>query len=102
MIKYVIKRDGRKVEFNNQKIVSAILKAMDVTEDGEDIILAAKIADTISKKHHEEMSVEEIQDCVELELMKSPARRWPSVISLIAIREIWPEKPRRRKFSRRS
>ena len=45
MIKNVIKRDGRKVDFNNQKIVAAILKAMAVTEKGEDIVLAAKIAD---------------------------------------------------------
>ena len=39
MIKRVIKRDGRIVEFNNQKIVAAILKAMAVTSQGEDIIL---------------------------------------------------------------
>ena len=49
MVKHVIKRDGRVVDFNNQKIVSAILKAMDVTDAGEDIVLAAKIADAISK-----------------------------------------------------
>ncbi len=74
MIKRVKKRDGRVVEFNNQKIVAAILKAMDVTDSGEDIVLAAKIADTISKSPKEEMSVEEIQDCVEMELMKSPRK----------------------------
>ena len=74
MIKRVKKRDGRVVEFNNQKIVAAILKAMDVTDSGEDIVLAAKIADTISRSPKEEMSVEEIQDCVEMELMKSPRK----------------------------
>ena len=74
MVKHVIKRDGRVVEFNNQKIVSAILKAMNVTDGGEDIVLAAKIADTISKIDVEGMSVEEIQDCVEMELMKSPRK----------------------------
>jgi ribonucleoside-triphosphate reductase (formate) len=74
MIKRVTKRDGRVVEFNNQKIVAAILKAMAITEKGEDIVLAAKIADTISKSEKEEMSVEEIQDCVEMELMKSPRK----------------------------
>ena len=74
MIKYVIKRDGRRVEFNNQKIVAAVLKAMDVTDEGEDIVLAAKIAETISRRNDEEMSVEEIQDCVEMELMKSPRK----------------------------
>ena len=72
MIKNVVKRDGRLVEFNNQKIVSAILKAMNVTEQGEDIVLAAQIADKISRNGKEDMSVEEIQDCVEVELMNSP------------------------------
>ena len=74
MIKKVIKRDGRVVDFNNQKIVAAILKAMNITEGGEDIVLAAKIADVISKYEKETMSVEEIQDCVEMELMNSPRK----------------------------
>lgn len=74
MIKTVIKRDGRKTDFNNQKIVGAILKAMAVTEAGEDIILAAQIADHISKSEKEEMGVEEIQDCVEMALMESPRK----------------------------
>ena len=74
MIKSVTKRDGRLVEFNNQKIVAAILKAMDTTPDGEDIVLAAQIADRISRQGREEMSVEEIQDCVEMELMNSPRK----------------------------
>ena len=72
MIQYVVKRDGRRVEFNNQKIVAAILKAMAVTEKGEDIVLAAQIADKISHLDKSEMSVEEIQDCVENELMNGP------------------------------
>ena len=71
MIKNVVKRDGRLVPYNNQKIVAAVLKAMAVTELGEDIVLAAQIADSISKRGKEQMSVEEIQDCVEMELMKS-------------------------------
>ena len=74
MIKKVVKRDGRVVDFNNQKIVAAILKAMNVTDQGEDIILAAQIADVISKLEKEQMSVEEIQDCVEMELMNSPRK----------------------------
>ncbi len=72
MIQYVVKRDGRRVEFNNQKIVAAILKAMAVTEKGEDIVLAAQIADKISHLPKQEMSVEDIQDCVENELMNGP------------------------------
>ena len=74
MIKNVTKRDGRVVEFNNQKIVAAILKAMSVTEQGEDIVLAAQIADKISRNESDTMSVEEIQDCVEMELMNSPRK----------------------------
>ena len=72
MVKRVLKRDGRHVEFNNQKIVAAILKAMDVTEAGEDIVLAAQIAHAISCLEKEEMTVEEIQDVVENQLMNSP------------------------------
>ena len=72
MVKRVLKRDGRHVEFNNQKIVAAILKAMDVTEAGEDIVLAAQIAHAISNIDKDEMTVEEIQDVVENQLMNSP------------------------------
>jgi ribonucleoside-triphosphate reductase len=72
MVKRVLKRDGRRVDFNNQKIVAAILKAMDVTERGEDIVLAAQIAQDISQLDKEEMTVEEIQDVVENHLMNSP------------------------------
>jgi len=72
MVKRVLKRDGRRVDFNNQKIVAAILKAMDVTKDGEDIVLAAQIAQEISQLDKEEMTVEEIQDVVENHLMNSP------------------------------
>ena len=72
MVKSVLKRDGRRVDFNNQKIVAAILKAMDVTEAGEDIVLAAQIAQTISELDKEVMTVEEIQEVVENHLMNSP------------------------------
>ena len=72
MVKRVLKRDGRHVDFNNQKIVAAILKAMDVTPGGEDIVLAAQIAHSISCLEKDEMTVEEIQDVVENELMNSP------------------------------
>ena len=72
MVKRVLKRDGRRVDFNNQKIVAAVLKAMRVTEGGEDIVLAAQIAQTISQLEAEEMSVEDIQEVVENLLMNSP------------------------------
>ncbi len=71
MVRNVIKRDGRVVEFDKRKIVDAILKAMDVTEEGEDIVLAAEIASAISKINEDRMSVENIQDHVEIELMNS-------------------------------
>jgi len=74
MVKYVVKRDGRVVIFDNRKIVDAILKAMGVTEEGEDIVLAAEIAAAISKIDVENMSVEDIQDQVEYELMNSPRK----------------------------
>ena len=74
MVKHVVKRDGRVVIFDNRKIVDAILKAMGVTEEGEDIVLAAEIAATISKINVENMSVEDIQDQVEIELMHSPRK----------------------------
>ena len=74
MVKYVVKRDGRVVMFDNRKIVDAILKAMGVTEEGEDIVLAAEIAAAISKIDVENMSVEAIQDQVEIELMNSPRK----------------------------
>ena len=74
MVKHVVKRDGRVVIFDKRKIVDAILKAMDVTEEGEDIVLAAEIASAISKINIDNMSVEDIQDHVEMELMNSPRK----------------------------
>ena len=71
MIQTVKKRDGRTVGFNEQKICAAIRKAMLTTEEGEDNVLIQQIADRISMKGKSQMSVEEIQDMVEDELMKS-------------------------------
>lgn len=66
----VIKRDGRKVEFDKQKISNAILKAMSET-DFTDIELANEIAENISKNNQFNLSVEDIQDMVENQLMES-------------------------------
>ncbi len=71
MIHTVKKRDGRIVGFNKEKISAAIRRAMLQTEKGEDDSLINKISDRIELQGREEMTVEEIQDCVELELMKS-------------------------------
>jgi ribonucleoside-triphosphate reductase len=71
MIQTVVKRDGRIVGFNEEKIVAAIRKAMLRTDEGEDEHLVHQIADRISMRGKAQMTVEEIQDLVELELMKS-------------------------------
>ena len=127
MVKHVVKRDGRVVIFDNRKIVDAILKAMNVTDEGEDIVLAAEIASAISKINVDKMSVEDIQDQVENELMNSPRKEvakkyiayrnqrnlarkaksreiFQEIIDAQAteIREIWPERRSHEKSSRRS
>ena len=74
MIQTVVKRDGRIVGFNREKIAAAIRKAMLTTEAGEDEVLVYKIVDRIEFRGKEQSSVEEIQDMVELELMVSPRK----------------------------
>lgn len=71
MIQTIVKRDGRIVGFNDQKIMAAIRKAMLHTEKGEDERLIQQITDHISVHGKPQMSVEDIQDAVEMELMKS-------------------------------
>ena len=71
MIQTVLKRDGRTVGFNEQKIMAAIRKAMMQTEKGEDEQLIQKITDHIALHGKSQMTVEDIQDRVEIELMKS-------------------------------
>ena len=71
MIQTVVKRDGRIVGFNEQKIMAAIRKAMLHTDKGEDSTLIEQITDHISFRGKSQMSVEAIQDAIEMELMKS-------------------------------
>ena len=71
MIQIVVKRDGRIVGFNEEKIATAIRKAMLHTEKGEDRHLIRQITDHIAFKGEAQMTVEAIQDMVEMELMKS-------------------------------
>lgn len=72
----VIKRDGRKVKFDKEKIVQAIEKAF-IEVDGElDAYAKTKIreiADSIEEsiKDKKKVSIEEIQDLVEFKLMAS-------------------------------
>ncbi|MCM1036633.1 MAG: anaerobic ribonucleoside triphosphate reductase [Bacteroides sp.] len=74
MIQTVVKRDGRVVGYNEEKIKAAIRKAMLATELGEDEALINKITDRIGSRGSERMTVEDIQDLVELELMDSPRK----------------------------
>ena len=68
----VTKRDGRKVKFNREKIISAVLSAFKEV-DGEITPKAKRkatlIANNIEGLNKKSLSVEEIQDIVEAELM---------------------------------
>lgn len=68
----VIKRDGREVEFDKKKIVVAITKAMKECNLQKDE-LAEQIADFIANKNTT-LSVEDIQDLVEMKLMTSKCK----------------------------
>lgn len=72
---YVVKRDGREVEFNSNKIVNAIKKASDEVGEGlrEDQILECiqKIIEYIKVAQKEKVSVEEVQNLVEKALIAS-------------------------------
>ncbi len=74
MIQTVKKRDGRIVGYNEEKIKAAIRKAMLQSEKGEDESLIQRIADRIGMMGKDQMEVEQIQDMVEMELMKSPRK----------------------------
>ena len=69
----VIKRDGRVVNFNQERIVKAITMAMAQTTGGVDIDLANKIANAVERQLEDknQASVYEIQDLVEKRLMAS-------------------------------
>ena len=56
----VIKRDGRVMEFNKERIVDAITKAMSQTPGGIDIELANKIATSVEKQLEDK--TKEVQD----------------------------------------
>lgn len=71
----IIKRDGRKVSFNKDKIIKAILRAFEGV-DGEITSYAEnkakEIADYIEQKiDNNKITVEEIQDDIEKKLMAS-------------------------------
>lgn len=69
-MKKVIKRDGRVVDFDKNKIIKAIKQAMKQTEKGLDARLPMKIANYV-ESILQNLTVEEIQDIVENKLMNS-------------------------------
>lgn len=75
MIKTIKKRDGRVVLYNERKIASAILKALEASGDG-DAVVAADVANAVEKRLEEQCKdqppqIEQIQDAVEHELMRA-------------------------------
>lgn len=73
MIK-VIKRDGRKAEFDKSKIRNAVLKAFEEVDGeitSEAKTKACEVANYINSLNNSHISVEEIQDIVEEKLMTS-------------------------------
>lgn len=74
----VIKRDGRKVEYDKSKIYNAVKKASEEAKEFDDSLiknLVNKIDKTFKEwelsDNKKELAIEEIQDHVELTLMKS-------------------------------
>ena len=69
----VIKRDGRVVDFNPERIINAVTMAMAQTTGGVDLDLANKIVASVQKQLEDknQASVYEIQDLVEKRLMAS-------------------------------
>lgn len=70
----IIKRDGRSVVFDRDKIKNAVLKAFkevdgEITQESKN--KSSDIASYIANQEKEELSVEEIQDMVEEKLMQS-------------------------------
>lgn len=73
-MKYIIKRDGSKEIFNKNKIFNAIYKSTINSKEGTAPNLAEEISlkiENIINSQKEEITVEEIQDTVELLLMES-------------------------------
>ncbi len=66
----ITKRDGRTVDFDKNKIINAIVKAMKNTNTGVDMSLTYKIANSIENMD-KVLDVETVQDIVEQKLMCS-------------------------------
>ena len=70
MAKTIKKRDGRTVDFDKNKIASAVLKALQKMEEGGEE-LSKEIADAVEEQCSDSLeTVESVQDRVEAELVK--------------------------------
>ena len=74
MVTSIKKRDGRVEPFNKQKIVNAICRAMKCAEQ-DDMAAVERIADEIANSPQGMLEVEEIQDMVEMKLMKTSLKQ---------------------------
>ena len=82
IVKFVEKRDGRVVRFDDDRIVSAIRKAMEATGNGDDPVLAASIASQVVRQveslcgnsRTDTVKVDQIHEAVEVALMGSPRK----------------------------
>ena len=70
MVTSIKKRDGRIEPFDRSKIVNAVCKAMECAGQNN-ILVVNSIADEIEALDSEILTVEQVQDLVELKLMKS-------------------------------
>lgn len=72
---YVVKRDGREVEFNTDKIMNAIKKASNEVgeslKESEVLICIQRVIKYIEESQKEKVSVEEVQNLVEKALVDS-------------------------------
>lgn len=72
---YVVKRDGRKVEFNTDKIRNAIKKASNEVgeslKESEVLICIQRVIKYIEESQKEKVSVEEVQNLIEKALVDS-------------------------------
>ncbi len=75
MVKAIVKRDGRSVEFNLEKIANAVEKAFSATNSRCGAVEAMEVAVEVEKTLDEKLggnnpTVEQVQDTVEAELIK--------------------------------
>jgi len=73
MLMYIIKRDGRKVPFNVEKIADAVFKAAKAvggTDYQESAVVAEEVCKLCEAQYHDTPTVEQVQDLVEKVLIE--------------------------------